>query len=124
MTNNILTQLFNDKHIDFDTSFKNNVYLNASKTSKLFKKDLSNWRRSKETIAYIDALLRSENITEQELIIVRQGGNAKEQGTWIHEKLKDNFINLSSTIRTNSKHPRTRYFSMKRKAYLYLFQKN
>jgi mRNA interferase YafQ len=33
-------------------------------------------------------------------------------------------FNLSSTIRTNSKHPRTRYFSMKRKAYLYLFQKN
>jgi hypothetical protein len=82
----ILTKVFDDKNIYFDT-INNSLYLNASKTAKEFNKDLSNWRRSKETIAYIRSLSRYVKITERDLMVVKQGGIPEEQGTWIHQKL-------------------------------------
>jgi hypothetical protein len=83
---NIITKKFDEQNFFFEMK-QETLYLNASKTAKLFNKDLSNWRRNKETLAYINALVRSVNLTERELVIVRQGGVPEEQGTWIHQKL-------------------------------------
>ena len=53
-----------------------------------FKKDLGNWKRSPQTIEYIELLSRNVNFTDRELIISKKGGNDKKsQGTWIHKSL-------------------------------------
>jgi len=81
------TKTFLGMDIYFD--IKNGIpFLNATKTAKTFKKDLSNWRRSSETIDYMDSLSRFVNLTERDLIITQVGGNDKNaQGTWLHPKL-------------------------------------
>lgn len=70
------------------------VYANANKMAEGFggSQKLADWKRSDSTKKYITALekaLWKNSITE--LIIVKQGGKADEQGTWIHEKLILNF---------------------------------
>jgi hypothetical protein len=87
MNRNIITKLFEHQEIFFD-QIENELYLNATKTAKVFKKDLSNWKKSSTTIEYMEILNRSVNSTERELMIIRQGGNDKNsQGTWIHKSL-------------------------------------
>jgi hypothetical protein len=87
MSKTIVSKLFQDKEILFD-QINNELYLNATKTAKVFKKDLSNWKKSSTTIEYMEILNRSVNSTERELMIIRQGGNDKNsQGTWIHKSL-------------------------------------
>ena len=74
-----------DIFIDF--SDEETIYLNATKTAKAFGKDLSNWRRSSQTIEYIKEIektFNSVNFTELELIVTKQG---KFGGTWIHKSL-------------------------------------
>jgi len=44
MNQNIITKLFEHKEIFFE-QIKNELYLNATKTAKVFKKDLSNWKK-------------------------------------------------------------------------------
>lgn len=71
------------------------VYADANKMAEGFggRIKLDNWKRSENTKRYIEALqekaLRENHDTQ--LIIVKQGGKADEQGTWIHEKLILNF---------------------------------
>jgi hypothetical protein len=83
----IITKEFHKNEFFFEKTNNEVVYLNATKTAKSFNKRLDNWKTSKETIEYIDALSRSLKIRERDLIIVRQGGKPQEQGTWIHKKL-------------------------------------
>lgn len=70
------------------------VYANANQMASGFggRVKLDNWKRSENTKRYIEALEKSlrENY-DTKLILVNQGGKAKEQGTWIHEKLVLNF---------------------------------
>jgi hypothetical protein len=83
----IISKKFNSENIFFE-QINSVIYLNATKTAKAFSKSLENWRRSAQTLEYLDALHRTVNLTERELIIVRKGGNDKNsQGTWIHKKL-------------------------------------
>jgi len=83
----IITKIFQDKEVFFDYR-ENEIYLNATKTAKTFSKNLENWKRSAELIGYLEALSRTVNLTERDLIVVRKGGNDKNaQGTWIHKKL-------------------------------------
>jgi ribosomal protein L7/L12 len=83
----IISKKFNSENIFFE-QINSVIYLNATKTAKAFSKSLENWRRSAQTLEYLDALYRTVNLTERELIIVRKGGNDKNsQGTWIHKKL-------------------------------------
>lgn len=66
------------------------VYANANKMAEAFggSDKLKNWKNSPNTQRYIQALEKSlGKIYPTELIIVKQGGKAIEQGTWIHEKL-------------------------------------
>jgi ribosomal protein L7/L12 len=65
----------------------NSLYINATKIAKHFKKLPADWLRLKDTKAYIEAISRYGNPHNDELVVVKQGGNAQEQGTWIHKKL-------------------------------------
>lgn len=62
-------------------TFNADTWLNATVAAKAFKKDLSNFLRSPETIEYVQEL-NSVNATE--LIETKQGRNG---GTWIHPDL-------------------------------------
>jgi hypothetical protein len=87
MSKTIVSKLFQDKEILFD-QINNELYLNATKTAKVFNKRLDKWKESPQTTEYIDALSRYPDLGKRELIIVQKGGNDKEnQGTWIHQKL-------------------------------------
>ena len=71
-----------------------NVYANANQMAMGFggSDKLKNWKKSENTKKYIEVLekLLGKNYPTK-LILVNQGGKAKEQGTWIHEKLVLNF---------------------------------
>jgi uncharacterized metal-binding protein len=77
--------------IDIDFSLNQTVYLNATKVAYAFNKDLSNWKRSKQTTQYIDVLLSSVDFTELKLtendLFKVVLGKGKDQGTWIHKSL-------------------------------------
>ena len=82
----IIPKNFNEIEVIF--SIDETVYLNATKVAKQFKKDVREWKRSKQTIEYIDALADVENLHSDILIKTFFGGNDKKaQGTWIHKKL-------------------------------------
>ena len=90
---NLVVREYLGNNIDFKM-VKGHVYANANKMAEAFggRVKLDNWKRSENTKRYIEALkkaLRENHDTE--LIIVKQGGKATEQGTWIHEKLILNF---------------------------------
>ncbi len=86
MNRSILSKTFQNNEFFFE-NLNGQVYLNATKTAKVFNKRLDNWRASNETSEYIEILTRSLNISERDLIVVRQGGKPQEQGTWLHPKL-------------------------------------
>jgi len=83
----ILTKRFQE--IIFEQ--KNNstqLYLNATMTAKYFNKLPKDWLKTRETKAYLEAFSRQDFCPNDcELVIVKQGGNPNEQGTWIHKKL-------------------------------------
>jgi len=84
---NIIPKTFNDKEVFFDNR-DGIVYLNATKTAIEFNKRLDNWKSSKEVNKYIDALSKHLNLGFGDLMVVRKGGNDKnEMGTWLHPKL-------------------------------------
>ena len=91
--NNLIVKEYLGNSIQFKI-VDGHVYANANKMAEAFggRVKLDNWKRSENTKRYIEALekaLRENHDTE--LIIVKQGGKANEQGTWIHEKLILNF---------------------------------
>jgi hypothetical protein len=100
--NNIITKQFENKDIIFDNqNYK--IYLNATKTAKQFKKDVNEWKKLPSTIEYINVLKQT---IEEDLFIVKRGGNDKNaQGTWIHEKLEDNFISWCKKDTANKTNP-------------------
>jgi frataxin-like iron-binding protein CyaY len=82
---NIISRKFNDIEVIFDNS--NSLYINATEIAKHFNKLPKDWLKTKDTKAYLEAFSRKDNIPNGKLVIIKQGGNAKEQGTWIHKKL-------------------------------------
>jgi len=84
----IITKVFNKQDFFFDKMENGELYLNATKTARSFNKDVRTWRRSKQTIEYIDSMTDVQNLHTEKLIKVIAGGNNKKaQGTWIHKKL-------------------------------------
>jgi hypothetical protein len=66
--------------------FKNG-FINANKLCELVSKRVDNWLRSSETKNYINLLTKKLNLSREDIIIIKRGGNCKEQGTWLHDKL-------------------------------------
>jgi ribosomal protein L7/L12 len=84
----ILSKNFKDFEIVFSQELNSNLYLNATKVAKSFNKDVREWKRSKQTIDYINAL-NDVGFSHTTLIKVVSGNfsDKREQGTWIHKKL-------------------------------------
>ena len=92
MENKVIVKEYLGNNVEFKV-VDGLVYANANKMAVGFggSKKLENWKASPNTQRYIEALERSLKSSERNLIIVKQGGKADEQGTWIHEKLILNF---------------------------------
>jgi ribosomal protein L7/L12 len=81
----IVSRKYNNIEVIFDNS--DSLYINATQIAKHFNKQASKWLENKDTKAYINALVRKQYFANDELVVIKQGGNAQEQGTWIHKKL-------------------------------------
>lgn len=86
--------------VDFNgisVSFRANGYLNATQIAKHFDKRPNDYLILDQTKRYISALAEHLTVTrktvtkENQLVIVKQGGIAIEQGTWLHPKLAIHF---------------------------------
>ena len=91
--NNLIVKEYLGNSIQFKM-VEEHVYANANKMAEAFggSPKLRDWKASANTKRYISALEKSlEKFSQTQLIIVKQGGKADEQGTWIHEKLILNF---------------------------------
>ncbi len=85
---NIITKTFENIDVYFAQTNEDYLMLNATIIAKRFNKQPRDWLKTQETKNYLDAFAR-KNICPQncELVTIQQGGNPKEQGTWIHQKL-------------------------------------
>lgn len=92
----VLARVYEHEGKSVEILFSETIYFNATVAGKVFGKKPNDWLRLKETIEYIDALLRSRKcyvagipISEQnQLVRIVQGGvNPQNQGTWLHQKL-------------------------------------
>lgn len=68
-----------------DVFFMEDGYINATKAARIFKKRSADWLRTDETKTYLSALAHICVLEQNQLVIVRNGGNTN--GTWIHPKL-------------------------------------
>lgn len=77
---------YNNSSIAFRTS-DGKVMVNATQMARNFGKQPSDWTKTKQAGDLLKAMQinRSENIPNGKLIEVVRGGNAKYQGTWMHE---------------------------------------
>lgn len=82
---NIITRNYLGNNIQFKM-VDGHVYANATSMCKAFGKEVKNWTRLDQTQELVDELKRSSDVSH-DLIVIKQGGKATEQGTWIHEKL-------------------------------------
>jgi hypothetical protein len=82
----IISRTYHGIEVLFDNS--DSLYINATQIAKQFKKDVREWKRSKQTNEYIDAL-SGVGFSHTTLIKVVSGNfsDGREQGTWIHKKL-------------------------------------
>jgi len=62
-------------------------YVNATAMAAACGGRLDNYMRSPQTRAFLDALARSLNLSERDLLEARQGGTPSEQGTWVHPQV-------------------------------------
>ncbi|MFW1734224.1 MULTISPECIES: KilA-N domain-containing protein [unclassified Acinetobacter] len=113
------------KYEDYDQSFDNNGWFNATEAAKQFKKRANDWINLAETKSYIQALCEYMGISEpKSLIKTKRGGstvtsqNGNAQGTWLHPKLAVPFarwldsrfgvwcdLQIDNLIRTNQAPP-------------------
>lgn len=73
---------------EVDIPMRDDGYIMATKMCKSANKQLQHWRDSPSTRKFTDLVKEHTNLTYEQLIIVKRGGNDKNnQGTWIHPKL-------------------------------------
>lgn len=82
---NVITKNYLGNNIEFKM-VEGEIYANATSMCKAFGKEVKNWTRLEQTQEYVAELKRSSDMSH-DLISIKQGGKANEQGTWIHEKL-------------------------------------
>lgn len=86
--NELLIKQYEGNEVAFDprTTF---VKVNATEMAKPYgrEKRPQQFLRTKETQEYIQALSVAHKCATTDLVTVKQGGKAHEQGTWMHELL-------------------------------------
>lgn len=63
-------------------------YLNATALCKAAGKRWDNYRTHEGFQPFMEALGRSLNLSDRELIQAKKGGKSSEQGTWVHPQPK------------------------------------
>ncbi len=87
---NIILHQFQGVSVGLD---KKDGYINATKLCFAFNlangtnKQPSDWTKTKRAESYIAYVASVRNIVRTELVVVKQGQNFDEQGTWIHPDL-------------------------------------
>jgi hypothetical protein len=90
MANNIVLHQFGSVSVGLN---KKDGYINATKLCVAYNiangtsKQPSDWTKTKRAEAYIAYVASVRNILRTELVVVKQGQNHDEQGTWIHPDL-------------------------------------
>ena len=76
-----------------DVSFQNgeNIMINATEMAKPFNKRPIDYLRLPTTIDLISAIVRKSHISENQLIITKQGSAVNGGGTWMHEDVALDF---------------------------------
>lgn len=75
---------YKDNQVTFKSDDSGRM-VNATEMAKPFGREPKDFLRNKQTINFIEALERSANLPNAQILRVGKGG--KEQGTWMHEKL-------------------------------------
>ena len=82
---------------EYDIPMREDGYIHATKMAKVVNKQVTNWKKSQETIKVVTRLKSALKIEEHELIEVRLGNSSKyAQGTWLHPDLGINFAQWCS----------------------------
>lgn len=82
---NIVKFNYNGNIVAFDNS--NGVMVNATEMAKPFGKRVSDWLSNQYTKEFIAELTvtRKSATADYQAVIIRQGGDPQNQGTWLHE---------------------------------------
>lgn len=82
---NIVKFNYNGNLVAFDNS--NGVMVNATEMAKPFGKRVSDWLSNQYTKKFIAELTvtRKSATADYQAVIIRQGGDPQNQGTWLHE---------------------------------------
>ena len=67
------------------------VMVNATNMAKKFGKLAKDWLKTQQTKDFLDALSKRRKILLTDLVLVRNGGNPNEKGTWMHEDVAIEF---------------------------------
>ena len=88
---------YNGSNITF--SSENGVMVNATEMAKAFDKRPVDYLRLPSTAILINAIVRKSHISENQLIITKQGSATNGGGTWMHEDVALEFARwLSPTF--------------------------
>lgn len=73
---------------ELDVPMREDGYILATKMCQASGKRLVKWRSSSDTKKFVKLVEKDTSLTEEQLILVKRGGNEKDkQGTWVHPKL-------------------------------------
>lgn len=84
-TSQSITRTYQTPDLTVDVPFRKDGFFNATAVAKAFGKQPADWLKTDETKEYIDSVMNILLTERNQLVIVKQGGNA--QGTWLHPKL-------------------------------------
>lgn len=92
------TQIISQSFDSMPVFFQSDAYINATKAARHFNKQVGDYLRldrTKEYVAELSSALFPETgnpvSEENQLVIVKKGGQPEEQGTWLHPKLTIDF---------------------------------
>lgn len=80
-----IIKTYQTEDLTVEVPFRGDAFFNATVVAKAFGKQPSDWLRSDETKTYIAAIRGNLGLEQNQLVIVKNGGNSP--GTWLHPKL-------------------------------------
>lgn len=89
MNNAIINYEYKGSKISFEKG--NNVMVNATEMAKPFSKRPNDYLNLPSTLELIDAITRKSGISENQIVMIKQGAPQYGGGTWLHEDLALDF---------------------------------
>ncbi len=91
------TQLITAQFGTMPVFFQTDGFINATAIAKRFNKSPKDYLKSKRTQDYIQSIRRILLLEQNQLVIIKNGGNPQEVGTWLHPKLAIDFARWLSS---------------------------